>query len=78
LHVASQFDRAIITLKHQLLVDTSFTFGPDMPFSNNYQAIEHIRIRGTRPELACKQWRLMRGISLKRDLCHLYLKRLLA
>jgi len=55
LHVVSQFYRAIIILKHQLLVDASFAFGPDMPFCNNYKAIDHIRILGIGLELACNE-----------------------
>jgi len=52
LHVASQFNRAIIILKHQLLFVTSFAFGPDMPFCNNYKAMDHIGILGIGLELA--------------------------
>jgi len=52
LRVASQFNTAIIILKHQLLVDTSFAFGPGMPFCNNYKAVDHIGIPGIGLELA--------------------------
>ena len=74
LHVASQFNRAIIILKHQLLVDTSFVFGPDMPFCNNYKAMDHIGILGIGLELACNGGSCG-GISLQRDQLHLHLKR---